>query len=450
MDKLSYDKLFDFEIGEDRMHYPIDGLDERYLINRKGGVLDTNFGRPLAPNFSNGKVYFTIKHKGEYISFPWNYLFLMAFSPMHIELETYKEKLKVREFDATVDSPNILNLCWVVPEGGVETKKYPGYYGIPNNSHLVVSKDLIFFSTVKNEIVVPTPPQTDRAYPRLAFPVELKELNPRVTSVVHRLVAFAFLPIKHSKADLYVNHINGIKTDFTLSNLEWVNHKENTDHAIATGLRNDNIPLFAYNLLTGEKKSFISYGECARFLGTVSGVVTGAVMHFRKNKSIKLKPWIITHQSDPVPRLQKNYLDNVAYSQNRFFKVTDKATQEVSYYFKAQDMLDKVGSSRKRMEKYPLRLKDFEINQYVVTDVQEADIPLEVLALKPTYVRGSKPQKRVRVTNLSNNSVVEYDSTDAFACVVGAQRKTIQRRALHNKGIWNGYRLEYLERNIKS
>ena len=51
---------------------------------------------------------------------------------------------------------------------------------------------------------------------------------------VHRLVANAFIEKKSGKE--YVNHRNGVKHDNQVENLEWVNAKENAEHAAANKL----------------------------------------------------------------------------------------------------------------------------------------------------------------------------------------------------------------------
>lgn len=74
-------------------------------------------------------------------------------------------------------------------------------------------------------------PRTNRGYKKTALSVNGK----RKEVVVHTLVASAFLgPCPEGKEP---NHKNGIKTDNSYTNLEYVTHPENITHAWRSGLR---------------------------------------------------------------------------------------------------------------------------------------------------------------------------------------------------------------------
>lgn len=68
--------------------------------------------------------------------------------------------------------------------------------------------------------------------------VVLSKGNTPKTCVVHRLVATAFIENTFNKR--CVNHIDGIKSNNTVDNLEWVTHSENNQHAYDIGLKKAN------------------------------------------------------------------------------------------------------------------------------------------------------------------------------------------------------------------
>lgn len=71
---------------------------------------------------------------------------------------------------------------------------------------------------------------SSKGYPQ----VSLSKNNRKRTWRVNIIVARAFIPNPENKPT--VNHINGVKTDNRVENLEWATNAENTEHAVRIGL----------------------------------------------------------------------------------------------------------------------------------------------------------------------------------------------------------------------
>lgn len=76
---------------------------------------------------------------------------------------------------------------------------------------------------------------SDDGYP--VFRCNIKD-GRKSTKKIHRIVCELFIPLPDKKGKLQVNHIDGIKLNNSMWNLEWVTHSENIKHAYKMGLMN--------------------------------------------------------------------------------------------------------------------------------------------------------------------------------------------------------------------
>lgn len=113
-----------------------------------------------------------------------------------------------------------------------DIKGYEGLYQISNFGNV---KSFIKYKGTNERIL------KMRANNRGYFYVCLHKKGGQKYFTAHRLAALTFIPNPSNKRT--VNHINGVKTDNRLFNLEWNTDSENISHAYRSGLKNSSFPI---------------------------------------------------------------------------------------------------------------------------------------------------------------------------------------------------------------
>ena len=154
-------------------------------------------------------------------------------------------------------------------------KDVVGWEGLYQVSNLGRVRSLLY-----NKVEIRKQPLNNRGY----YFVWIYRKGKATYSLVHRLVAMAFIPNPENKRT--VNHKDGDKTNNHVLNLEWNTDGENQLHAYRTGLRrscmsgqDDYIHSCSKEIhqysLTGEYiQSFVSSSHAARCVGGSDGNIS--------------------------------------------------------------------------------------------------------------------------------------------------------------------------------
>lgn len=100
-------------------------------------------------------------------------------------------------------------------------------YSIPDVLKYFITSEGSIFSLNQNRFLTPK-------YRNGYQVIEYYEDGKRKRLYIHRILATLFMPNPENKPE--INHINGIKSDNRIENLEWCTHAENIKHAFKIGL----------------------------------------------------------------------------------------------------------------------------------------------------------------------------------------------------------------------
>lgn len=119
--------------------------------------------------------------------------------------------------------------------------------------------------------------------------------------LVHRLVAQAFIPNPENKP--FVNHIDGVKTNNRVENLEWCTHKENMAHASKMGL--------SIHKITPENRPKIAQlyqdGYSTREIGRMFNIDNKSVQRWLIKLGIERRPYGSRLKQKDIPTICELY-----------------------------------------------------------------------------------------------------------------------------------------------
>jgi hypothetical protein len=120
--------------------------------------------------------------------------------------------------------------------------------------------------------------------------VGLSEFGERKSMAVHRLVALVF--IGKPKEESQVNHIDGVKSNNCVSNLEYCTPSENTQHAYKTGLCNSSIGVNRQSSKLVDKdipviRQRLANGETQRSIAKDYGVSGISILRIKNGRNWK-------------------------------------------------------------------------------------------------------------------------------------------------------------------
>lgn len=157
---------------------------------------------------------------------------------------------------------------------------------IPGLEKYLACKDGRIYSERTNKFM--TPSYTTKKY----HSVCIRHNGKTFTRSVHRLIASAFIPNPDNKQQ--INHINGIKTDNRVENLEWATQSENQIHAHKTGLKDESTKRFVSKARETNSRLVIdletgiffdSVVEASKAKNINNQTLIGYLCGFRKNKT---------------------------------------------------------------------------------------------------------------------------------------------------------------------
>jgi hypothetical protein len=319
-----------------------------------------------------------------------------------------------------------------------ENIKYPGFYNVPGINFLAISKDGIFINLITKNIIKLQ--KNKKGYIKLSVQVNNKNYDYRA----HRLIAITFIdkPDRHlnkSFNDLEVNHKDGNKENNSISNLEWVTSKENTQHAFDNDLIKI-IRVIAKNIITNKEEYFQGIENCSRKFNIDP---TALSKHLKsKNFGTITKNWYVFKIED---KSEWPILHDDDYVENSWYKV-----QGIWFAKNLSKDLVLISDTLKDLANI-LDFNYFKVKRFISKKQKDKTFFGWIFEynkcpssehIKKIQKRKHKYKYKIKVTNLKTKEILYFDKFTEVALFIETTTDNIYYAISFKKGLIKNFLIE--------
>ena len=150
----------------------------------------------------------------------------------------------------------------IVPTKPIESLDYPGFYLIPYYSNYLISENGVLLKKSTGSLITASLATTNYCTYRMTHDNGSTDNRLR-----HRILGLVFKKYWTDPDDLTINHIDGIRGNDDLNNLEWLTLSDNIKHAIDNELYGHVKEIEVRNIHTNQVFIYPSQASVARELG---------------------------------------------------------------------------------------------------------------------------------------------------------------------------------------
>lgn len=327
----------------------------------------------------------------------------------------------------------------------IEYSEMPGYFYIPGYEQNVIKEDGSVFRLCRKNHYQPymgsaKKPNLSGFYPF----VRLDGVKGDERRYVHVLLALTFKNPPKDYPIKVVDHKNGNKLDFGLSNLRWVNSSQNNFLAgTEQGLKKDLIPVVVKDLVNNEITNHKSISEFAK---TIQCSVMSVIDARKRYDQTYRQRWVIKEVSDnrSFDEIKNTKMISAATS-NRNILAKNILTGEITSHETTMGCVRALGVNKKMVMRSLNGFGRIISNGYIFKlDDDNPWIDLDKYSVE-IYRRGLQPTTVVYklIDTLTNEETIHYGAS-GISELTGANERTVFMCAKYRKLYKNQYRIERL------